>query len=127
MCSGFLKRQQTMKESENNLKLVKPWDDSIREDHAAKVGGMRNLIEIEVETEDGYMFSYLVKRPNKNVLFAVQEAEQKKDLTLVQKLMLGCVLEGDREAYEHDGAIYMQLIKQIGELVSTANSRIKKK
>jgi hemin uptake protein HemP len=40
--------------------------------------------------------------------------------------MLGCVLEGDKEAYEHDGAIYSQLLTKVGELIKTAKGDLKK-
>lgn len=113
-------------ENKKTVKVIKPWDDSVKEDHAGRVGGMRNLIEIEVETDDGYIFSYLVKRPNRSVSAASVDAGLKNDYGTVQKLMLGCVLEGDREAYENDGAIYNQLSEKIGMLLQSAKSRIKK-
>src|SRR5690606_34594932 len=104
----------------------KNWTDADRQKHIGKVGGERNLIEIEVKTNDGYLFSYLVKRPGKSVCQAVAEAEQKKDITAMQNYLIACVLEGDKEAYEHDGAIYTQLIGKITKLVNEAKADIKK-
>lgn len=114
-------------EKQSDLKIVKPWEEAQKEAHAGRVGGLRNLKEIEVDTDDGYRFIYLVKRPTKNVMMAIAESEQKNDITGIQKLMLGCVLEGDKDAYENDGAIYMQLMERLGELGVNAKSRIKKK
>jgi len=54
------------------------------------------------------------------------EKGEKKNITTIQKLMLGCVLEGDKEAYEYDGAIYTKLLKGIGGLVNTAKEEVKK-
>lgn len=109
-----------------DLKVVKTWGEAEIEQHAGRVGGKRNLKEIEIETEDGYLFSYLVKRPGRSVIQAVAEVEKKGDLTGVQNLLLGCVLAGDKDAYENDGAVYSQLLGCITSLVQEAESRLKK-
>lgn len=111
---------------DEKLEIVRPYGESEIETHAGKSGGKRNLREITVTTDDGYQFVYLVKKPSRAVIQAVTEAEHKKDLTSVQKLMLGCVLEGDKDAYEHDGAVYSSLLEQIGNLVNSVKSDIKK-
>jgi len=111
---------------EQNYEVVKPYSEAEVEAHSGKVGGKRNLREVVIRTEDGYEFHYLVKKPSRAVMQAIAENEQKKDLTAVQKLMLGCVLEGDKEAYEYDGAIYTELLENIGRLVDTAKSEVKK-
>lgn len=103
----------------------KPYDEVKIDQHAAKVGGRRNLREIKIES-DGDTFCYLVKKPGKTVIQAIAEAEKKGDITGMQKLMLGCVLEGDMEAVEYDGAIYSQLLKQVSALANMAKSDIKK-
>jgi hypothetical protein len=109
--------------------VVHPFGETEIEAHAAKCGGRRNLREIPITTDDNEQFVYLVKKPTRAVMQALAEEENKgdkKNVTNIQKLMLGCVLEGDREAYEYDGAIYSQLLKSIGSLVKTAQSDIKK-
>lgn len=110
--------------------VVKPYSDEVIETHAGKCGGRRNLREISISVDDGdYEFHYLVKKPSRAVLEAVASEEAKKDranLSTIQKLMIGCVLEGDKEALEHDGALYSQLIKQIGELVTQSRGNLKK-
>ena len=120
-------------QEENKIKVIKPYDDSVIAEHAAKCGGERNVIEIIIETDDYYQFHYLVKRPTKTVMQAIAEISEKPeskklqtDVTNIQKLMLGCVLEGDRDAYEHDGLIYTQLLKRIGQLVNQSKESLKK-
>ena len=108
------------------LTVVKPYGETEIEAHAAKVGGRRNLKEIVVTTDDDYAFYYLVKKPSKSVMQAIVHYESKKDYDGIQKLAMGCVLEGDREAYEHDGGIYLELSEQIGRLVNKTQSEIKK-
>lgn len=110
----------------------KPYDEAIIEAHSGKCGGRRNLIEIPVYTDDGYVFWYLVKRPSKAVLQAIAEAKEKADkkqdvkaITDIQNLMIGCVLEGNKEAYEYDGAIYTALCKSIGKLATEARTDLK--
>ena len=109
--------------------VIRPFTEEQIEAYAAKCGGRRNLREIEVATDDNEKFVYLVKRPSRALLQALAEEEQKgekKSITTVQKLMLGCVLDGDKEAYEYDGAIYSELLKSIGSLVKSAKGDIKK-
>lgn len=81
--------------TKKELKIVKPWGEAEIENHIGRVGGRRNLLEVEVETDDGYLFSYLIKRPGKAVVQATIQSGKKKDYDKVQKIMLGCVLEGD--------------------------------
>lgn len=121
-----------VKAEEVKYQEVRPYDDSQLETHAAKCGGRRNVVEIAVFTDDHYKFMYLVKRPSKSVLQAIAEEKEKGDkkndptaITNIQKLMIGCVLEGDREAFEHDGAIYSQLVKEIGKLTQQARGDLK--
>lgn len=107
-------------------KVIRPYGQTEIENHAAKVGGERNLREIIIETDDDYEFHYLVKKPGRNVIQAIADAEKNKDITAQQKVIIGCVLEGDRNAYEHDGAIYSQLLKRIGLLLESAKGSVKK-
>lgn len=114
------------------LNVVKPYDDLAIETHSGKCGGRRNLKEIPIYTEDNYVFWYLVKRPSKNVLQAIAEAKERGDIkkdataiTDIQKLMMGCVLEGDKDAYEHDGSIYVTLCKQIGMMARESRDTLK--
>jgi|GEM_PF-713973 len=122
---------ETNKEQDENteVKVLRPYTDEQVEEHAAKSGGRRNLREIAIDTDDGYQFVYLVKKPSKNLMQAIAAEESKKDkanVTTLQNLMLGCVLEGDKDVYENDGAVYMQLVKNIGSLVKTAHGDLKK-
>jgi alkanesulfonate monooxygenase SsuD/methylene tetrahydromethanopterin reductase-like flavin-dependent oxidoreductase (luciferase family) len=109
--------------------IIRPFTEEQIDAHAAKCGGRRNLRVIPITTDTDEQFEYLVKKPSRAVMQALALEEQKgdkKDVTAIQKLMLGCVLEGDKEAYEYDGAIYSQLLKAVGTLVQTAKSDVKK-
>ena len=106
--------------------VIKPYDDAKINEHAAKCGGKRNLRELIISTDDNFEFHYLIKKPSRATMQAVASSEQKKDIDSTQRLMLGCVLEGDKEAYEHDGSIYVNLLKGIGELAHIANQELKK-
>lgn len=128
-----MENQEETQEEKIEFTVVKPYDDSVIAEHAAKCGGQRNVIEIIIETDDNYQFYYLVKRPTKTVMQAIAEISEKPeskklqtDVTQIQKLMLGCILEGDRDAYEHDGLIYTQLLKRIGQLVNKSKDILKK-
>lgn len=110
--------------------IIKPYSEDNIVAHAGKVGGRRNLREIVIHADEGeYEFWYLVKKPSKSVLRAIAAEEAKKDKAntdTIQNLMLGCVLEGDKEAYEHDGAIYTQLLRKTSELIKQAKGDLKK-
>lgn len=109
----------------SEIKQNKPYGEVEIEDYAGKVGGRKNLREINVKVDD-IEYYYLVKKPGRKEAQAIATATEKNDLNQVQKLTLGCVLEGDKEAYENDAAIYLQLMEQIGSLVQSATSSIKK-
>ena len=113
------------KEKEETFEVIRPFGDAEIEQHAAKVGGRRNLRETTIES-DGVVFHYLIKKPSRAVMQAVTDAEQRKNIGQVQKLMMGCVLEGDRDAFEYDGSIYIRLLESISKLVDTATADIKK-
>lgn len=110
--------------------VIKPYSEEQITAHAGKCGGKRNLREIAILVDDGaYEFWYLVKKPSKSVLRAIAAEEAKKNkanTNTIQNLMLGCVLEGDKEAIEHDGGIYTQLLRKTGELIQDAKSDLKK-
>lgn len=108
-------------------KQIKPFSKEQIADHAAKVGGSHNLREISISCEDDdVVYVYLVKKPNRAVIKAITDAKEKKNLNGVADLMLGCVLEGDRDAYENDGAVYEELLTQIGGLITKAKGEVKK-
>lgn len=105
--------------------IIKPYDEGQVEAHALKVGGKRNLREIVI-TNDDEQFYYLVKKPSRAIMQAIAHAESKKETDNIQKLMLGCVLEGDKEAYEHDGSIYISLLESVGALLYENKQELKK-
>lgn len=126
---GEIENIEVTAEQVNPPTVIRPFTDEQIEAHAAKCGGRRNLREIPVTTDSDEQFVYLVKKPSRALMQALAEEGakgDKKNITTIQKLMLGCVLEGDKDAYEHDGAIYTKLLKGIGGLVNTAKEEVKK-
>lgn len=120
------KKENQVQKVEQNITIVRPYCESDIEKYAGSVGGKRNLKEVIITTDDNYEFYYLVKKPSRNALQAITEYEAKKDTDAIQKLMIGCVLEGDKQAFEHDGGIYAQLLKHIGGLLHLAKGELKK-
>lgn len=108
------------------MNIVKPYTEAEINAHAAKVGGKQNLREIVISTEDDLEFHFLVKKPSRAAMQAVANYEAKKDIEGIQKIMMGCVLEGDKDAIEHDGAIYAALLEKISDLIHETKSIIKK-
>jgi len=106
--------------------IVKPYTPEVVAEHEAKVGGKSNLREIIVTDDEGLDFYYLVKRPTRSVIQAITNANGKNDINGASKIMLGCVLEGDLEAIENNGAIYLALVENITTLIGGVKSEIKK-
>ena len=115
-----------MNKEEKPKVINRPFSEDNILAHAAKCGGKRNLRVIVLNTEDDEEFHYLVKKPSRAAMQAVAQYENKKDIDGVQKIMLGCVLEGDRDAFEHDGSMYGKLLEQISELIKETSGEIKK-
>jgi len=115
-------------EKEKVYEVVRPYDEAVIVAHAAKAGGRRLLKEVEVITDDDYKFCYLVKRPTKDFLTAVREkkAGTEPDVSGIEKLMMGLVLEGDMQELDRDASIYSELLTKVGSLVKSASSDIKK-
>lgn len=119
-------------EQNQEFKEIKVYSDENMQEFISKFGE-RNIVEISVYTEDKYKFMYLVKRPSKAVIQAVAELENKpenqklaKDITSIQNLMEGCVLAGDKQAYESDASIFTVLMKEIGALMHQSKTDLKK-
>jgi hypothetical protein len=116
-----------MPEVENKKEvIVKPYTAEAVAEHEGKVGGKSNLREIIVTDDEGVDFYYLVKRPSRSVIQAITSANGKNDMNGASKILLGCVLEGDMEALENNGAMYLALVENITTLISGVKSEIKK-
>lgn len=105
--------------------VIKPFADDKIEIHAAKVGGKQNLKIVSIEVDD-YEYIYLIKKPSRSIIQAIADYERKGNSSKVDDLLINCVLEGDKEAFEHDGSIYIALIGQIGNLITGVKIDIKK-
>lgn len=115
-----------------DINEIKVYSDAEKQEFISKLGE-RNIVEVSVYTEDKYKFMYLVRRPSKSVIQAIAELENKpesqkqaKDITSIQNLMEGCVLAGDKQAYENDASIFTVLMKEIGGLLHQSKADLKK-
>lgn len=115
-----------------DFKEIKTYSDDEKQEFISKLGE-RNIVEVPVYTDDKYQFMYLVRRPSKSVIQAIAELENKpenqkqaKDITSIQNLMEGCVLAGDKQAYESDASIFTVLMKEIGALMHQSKTDLKK-
>lgn len=106
--------------------IVKPYNDEAVTAHEAKCGGKRNLREVSLTDDEGTEYVYLVKRPTRSVIQAVSEANSKNNMNGASKVLMGCVLEGDMDVIENDGAMYLALVEKITTLISGVKSDIKK-
>lgn len=120
-----MSKKEEKEEKEVANIIVKPYTAEAVVAHEARVGGKRNLKEVVV-TDDETDFYYLVKRPTRSVLQAVTGAKDKSDINGASKILMGCVLEGDMEAIEHNGAMYLSLVEAITTLIGGVRSEIKK-
>lgn len=107
--------------------IVRPYDEIQITERAATNGGRRILKEIAIKTADKYCFVYLVRKPSRNHLKAIASKKKgdKPDEDAIEKLMMGLVLEGDKETIENDGAVYSALMLKLGGLVRGADGDIK--
>jgi hypothetical protein len=94
--------------------------------HAAKCGGKRNLREIIITDDEGVQVAFLVKKPSRSVVQAITAENDKKNVNGATKIIIGCVLEGDRELLENDGSVFLELTGKISELLSQTKSEVKK-
>lgn len=108
------------------IKVIKPYSDEAKEIHAGKVGGIQNLREVTINVDDDFEYHYLIRKPSRTILQAIAEYEKKGDTNKIESLLINCILEGDKEAFEHDGAIYLALLTEIGKLIVGVKTDIKK-
>lgn len=94
-------------------------------EHEGKVGGKRNLKEVVITDDEGAQHAYLIKRPTRSVVQASGEAVAKKDFKGANKIAMGCVLEGNQDLLESDGAIYATLLEAINKIGSKTTAEIK--
>lgn len=107
------------------MNIVKPYSEVEINAHAAKVGGKQNLREIEISVDE-VQYTFLAKIPSRAVIQAISQANHKNDINAAAKLLIGCVLEGDMEVVENNGAVYMALVEQMTSLIGSAKANIKK-
>lgn len=115
----------TVKEETKQV-IIKPYTAETVAEHEAKVGGKRNLREVSISDDEGTVFVFLVKRPTRSVIQAITNANAKNDINAASKILMACVLEGDMDTVENNGAIYLALVENITTLIGGVKSEIKK-
>lgn len=89
--------------------------------------GKQYISDLSIEV-DGEKYQYVVRKPDRAVLkligkYAVENNVEKVNEALIKN----CVLAGDMEALDKDGAVYLAVLNEINLLKSKAKSTIKKR
>jgi len=105
------------------MEQIKPFDvitpDHIR-DWKAKHGDV--LSEVSIGEA-----KFIVRLPSRRVVDLVAQLEHKKDIVGMNNTMISnCVLGGDIDVMEQDGATYTDLIAEIGKLITRKKVSVKK-
>lgn len=88
--------------------------------------GKNSLTQVSVES-NGENYEFIIKRPGRTVLDAIAEYGMKKEVTKANKVMVtSCVLAGDMEAMENDGAVYGAVLQEISALMEKTQTAVKK-
>lgn len=86
--------------------------------------GENNLKMATATNEDGEEFQFVLKKPNRSVvqaLNACQGNEEKAEKILIKN----CIVEGDMDGLE-DASVYVGILEQCGKLFKKANVELKK-
>lgn len=79
------------------------------------------------EEEAGTVARFVVIPPSRTVLNSLADFGIKKDVTNANKVLIAnCVLGGDMEQLEQDGATYTAVMEELGKLMSNKQASIKK-
>lgn len=116
-----------MSEKKQERKVIKPYTGEQLQAHALKCGGNRNLKELVLTPEDDDTeYVFLVKKPTRSMIQAITSANNRKDIDASAKILMGCVLEGDLELLEQDGAMYLAMVENLTGLMVGVKSELKK-
>lgn len=91
------------------------------------------IVEIEIPLEeddlngDGDVASFVLKKPSREVLYAIANYAQEKKLRKANEVLIkNCVLGGDMSALDDDD-IYFAVIEECSKLSNTKKARLKKR
>jgi len=84
------------------------------------------VLEIYPDEEAKEPIKFLVKKPGKSLVYLLSSKEYDRNIQASSEAMIAnCVLAGDMDAVENDGAVYSELIQQLSKMMNTARSALK--
>jgi hypothetical protein len=93
----------------------------------AKYGKAR-IIDLKIETQDGTVAKFVLRKPDRSVLELMAQHGIKNDIKSTNRALIkNCVLGGDMEALEKDGEVYLEILTQLNKLKHEAKSTVKKR
>lgn len=90
--------------------------------------GKKRISDLEIETSDGEVAKFVIRKPDRQVLEAMGKHAAAKNVSATNKVLISnCVLGGDMEALEKDGEVYIEMLAQLNLLKNQAKSSVKKR
>lgn len=90
--------------------------------------GKKRISDLEIETSDGDVARFVIRKPDRQVLEAMGKYAAAKNVSATNKVLISnCVLGGDMEALEKDGEVYIEVLEQLNALKKKAKSTVKKR
>jgi uncharacterized protein (UPF0128 family) len=90
--------------------------------------GKKRIVDLEIETQDGELVKFVLRKPDRAVLEAMAQHGIKNDVRSTNRALIkNCVLGGDMEALEKDGEVYLEVLTQLNKLKHEAKSTVKKR
>lgn len=109
----------------NDIKHFRDITPEILQDWKARHGD--RLQHITVETADGLTAQFVVRPPSRSVVDLVGQHGQSKRIVEANKVLTAnCILGGDMELLEADGAVYAAIIEHIGAMMKKRAVSVKK-
>jgi hypothetical protein len=85
------------------------------------------LQELSIETDGGIVARFVVKPPSRTVVDLVGQHGQSKRLVEANKVLTAnCILGGDLDLLENDGAVYAAVIEHLGSMLRKKAVTVKK-
>lgn len=111
-----------------NKQNEKPaFSDEVLADLKLKYPYGLKIIEIFPDEDAEEQLKYIVKKPSKQLVYLLSSKEYDNNVEASSDAMIAnCVLAGDMDVLESDAAVFTELVSQIGALMKSARSQLKK-
>lgn len=103
------------------------------EEWKAKYPGSISMLEVEIDeyddsiTTEPQIATFILKKPSRHVMNLVGELGAKKEITKANNALISnCVLGGDMDVLESDGAVYSEVIASIERMMGAKKRSLKK-